>query len=299
LSSTGAASRRQSLWGWALISPWVLGFLIFTLGPMLYSFWLSFQKYDLSHGEFVGGENYRRLLTQDPLYWKSLFNTFLYALLAVPLGVAGSLGAALLLNAGVRGQALFRTLFYLPTMVPSVASAILWIWVLNPESGILNVGLGYVGVDGPSWLQDEKWALPAFVLMSLWGIGGARMVIFLAGLQGVSDSYYEAATLDGAGAWKRFRYVTWPLISPVTFFNMTIGLIGAMGVFTSAYVMTGGGPNNATLFYNLYLYRNAFEYFKLGKASAMAWLMLVILLALTLLQFRAAKRWVHYEGDAG
>lgn len=291
------ASRQEALWGWIFISPWLIGFLGFTLGPMIYSFFLSFQKYDLSHGEYVAFENYRRLLSQDPLFWKSLGNTFLYALLAVPLGVLGSLGAALLLNAGVRGQRVFRTLFYLPSMVPAVASALLWLWILNPENGILNLALDGVGVSGPGWLQDEKWALPAIVLMSLWGIGGARMVIFLAGLQGIAGSYYEAATIDGAGAWRRFRNITWPLLSPVTFFNLVMGLIGAMGVFTQAYIMTGGGPNNATLFYALYLFRNAFEYFKIGKASAMAWLMFVILLVFTLIQFRMARRWVHYEGE--
>jgi multiple sugar transport system permease protein len=182
-----------------------------------------------------------------------------------------------------------------------VASAILWLWVFNPDNGLLNIGLGKLGIDGPEWLQNEHWALPAFVLMSLWGIGGARMLIFLAGLQGVSETYYEAATLDGASSWQRFRHITWPLISPVTFFNATVGLIGAMGVFTSAYIMTGGGPNNATLFYALYLFRNAFEYFKLGKASAMAWLMFLVLLVLTLIQFRLSKKWVHYEagGEGG
>lgn len=291
------ATRQEAIWGWIFVSPWVVGFLGFTFGPMVYSLFLSFQKYDLAKGEFVGMENFRRLLVEDPLFWQSLGNTFQYALLAVPLGVIGSLGAALLLNSGVRGQRVFRTLFYLPTMVPAVASALLWLWILNPENGLMNVALEKVGVSGPSWLQDEKWALPSLVLMSLWGIGGARMVIFLAGLQGVPDSYYEAATLDGASPWRRFLSITWPLLSPVTFFNLVMGLIGAMGVFTQAYIMTAGGPNNATLFYALYLFRNAFEYFKLGKASAMAWIMFVILLGFTLIQFRMAKRWVHYEGE--
>jgi multiple sugar transport system permease protein len=179
-----------------------------------------------------------------------------------------------------------------------VASAILWIWLLNPDNGLVNLGLSWIGVDGPDWLQNERWALPAMILMSLWGIGGARAIIFLAGLQGVSDTYYEAATLDGAGGWARFRHITVPLLSPVTFFNLVMGMIGAMGVFTSAYIMTGGGPNNATLFYALYLFRNAFEWFKLGKASAMAWIMFVILLVLTLIQFRLSRRWVHYEGES-
>lgn len=288
-------ARLEELWGWLLISPWLIGFLVFTLGPMLESFWISLHKYDLASAEHVGVENYRRLLTQDQLFWTALSNTFKFALLSVPLGVAGSLACALLLNTGVRGQRLFRTLFYLPSIVPSVASAILWLWVFNPDNGLLNIGLSKVGVAGPEWLQNEKTALLALVLMSLWGVGGARMLIFLAGLQGVSETYYEAATLDGASGWQRFRHVTWPLISPVTFFNVIVGLIGAMGVFTNAYIMTGGGPNNATLFYALYLFRNAFEYFKLGKASAMAWIMFLILLVLTLLQFRLSKKWVHYE----
>lgn len=298
--ATGPA-RHEERWGWLLISPWMAGFLIFTLGPMLYSLWLSLTKYDLAHSEFVGLENYRRLMTQDALFWKALSNTLMYAALSVPMGVVGSLACAMLLNSGVRGQRLFRTIFYLPSMVPAVASAILWLWIFNPDNGLLNIMLEKVGIMGPEWLQDEKWALPALAFMSVWGIGGARMLIFLAGLQGVSDTYYEAATLDGANGWRKFRSITWPLISPVTFFNVIVGLIGAMGVFTSAYIMTSGGPNNATLFYALYLFRNAFEYFKLGKASAMAWIMFVILLVFTLIQFKLSRRWVHYEagGDGG
>jgi multiple sugar transport system permease protein len=286
---------RPAFWGWLFITPWLAGFLGFTAGPMLASLWLSFYKYDLVTLEYVGLENYRRL-PLDPLFWKALSNTFAYAFISVPLGVAGSLMIALLLNQKVRGIPLFRTLFYIPSLVPSVAAAILWQWVFNAENGALNLGLGFLGLPTPQWLQDERFTLPAFVLMSLWGVGGARMVIFLAGLQGISETYYEAARLDGASHRQQFWHVTLPLLSPVMFFNLVLGLIGAFQIFTQAYIMTGGGPNNASLFYALYLFRTAFEQFKLGKASALAWVLFAILLVFTLIQFRASKKWVHYEG---
>lgn len=297
-----SASRRRwvdrpEFWGFLFVTPWLLGFLIFTAGPMLASLYLSLTKYDLANMEFVGMENYRRLLFKDELFWKSLRVTVLYALFTVPLGIAGSLSLALLLNQKVRGQRIFRTLFYLPSLVPAVASAILWQWIFNADNGLLNSGLALFGLPNIEWLQDERYTLGAFVLMSLWGIGGGRMVIFLAGLQGISETYYEAARIDGASPAQQFRSVTLPLLSPVMFFNLILGVIGAFQVFTSSYVMTGGGPNNASLFYALYLFRNAFEQFKLGKASAMAWILFVILLLLTLVQFWGSKRWVHYEGD--
>lgn len=291
-------TQKPGFWGFLFITPWLLGFLIFTAGPMLTSLWISLHKFDLTKAEWVGLENYERLLTRDPLFWKSVRVTLFYAIFSVPLGILGSLALALLLNQKVRGVAFFRAFYYLPSLVPAVASAILWNWVFNANNGILNLVLGYFGIAGPQWLQDEKWTLPAFVTMSLWGIGGGRMVIFLAGLQGISETYYEAARLDGASVWQQFRKVTLPLLSPVMFFNLILGTIGAFQVFTTAYVMTGGGPNNGSLFYALYLFRNAFEYFKLGKASAMAWLLFVFLLFLTLIQFAISRRWVHYEGDA-
>ncbi len=265
---------------------------------MLTSAYISLTTYDLHTSKFVGGENYRRLLTRDPLFWKALSNTVVYAVFAVPLGIAGSLAAAMLLNQKVKGQPVFRTLFYLPSLVPAVASALVWQWVFNSDNGILNLGLGLFGVPPIQWLQNPKWTMPAFILMSLWGVGGARMVIFLAGLQGIADGYYEAAMLDGASPWVRFSKVTLPLLSPVMFFNLIIGVIGAFQTFTSAYIMTSGGPHNATLFYALYLFRNAFEYFKLGKASAMAWILFVVLLGLTFAQFAGSRRWVYYEGEA-
>lgn len=289
---------KPSTAGFLFTTPWLIGFLAFTAGPMLISLYLSFTKYDLASMQWVGTKNYSKLLTDDPLFWKSLKVTFIYALFSVPLGILGSLGLAILLNQRVRGQRLFRTLFYLPSLVPAVASALLWSWIFNADYGLLNWALGLFGWKGAEWLADEKYTLGAFVVMSLWGIGGGRMIIFLAGLQGISDSYYEAARIDGASVWQQFRKVTLPLLSPVMFFNLILGIISAFQVFTQAYVMTGGGPNNATLFYALNLFRNAFEFFKLGKASAMAWILFVILLAITGIQFLGAKRWVHYEAEA-
>ena len=288
--------RKYGNWGYVFILPWLIGFLLFTAGPMLASLYLSFCKYDLHTLTWVGARNYEVLLRQDPLFWKSLTNTALYVLFSVPLGLTGSLAIALLLNQKVKGLAFFRTAFYLPSLVPAVASALVWQWIFHPDAGLLNYGLSMLGVKGPQWLQDPKTALPSLILMSLWGIGGSRMVIFLAGLQGISDELYEAASLDGAKGWAAFRHITLPMLSPTLFFNLVLGIIGSFQVFTSAYVMTNGGPNNATLMYVLYLYNNAFRYFKLGKASAMAWILFVILLIFTLVQFRSASKWVYYEG---
>jgi multiple sugar transport system permease protein len=290
-------SRKRAANGWFFIAPWILGFTIFSAGPMLISLALSFTKYDLYSMKFVGVENYRRLFTEDPLFWKSLSVTVTYAFFAVPLGILCSLGLALLLNVDVRGQRLFRTLFYLPSVVPAVASALVWLWMLDANHGPINRVLGLFGFGGVAWLQDQRFTLGAFVIMSLWGAGGGRMIIFLAGLQGIPESYYEAARLDGAGTWRQFRNVTLPLLSPVVFFNLILGFIGAFQVFTSSYVMTSGGPNNATLFYALYLFQNFFNYFKLGKASALAWVLFLILLVITGIQFWGSRRWVHYEGE--
>jgi multiple sugar transport system permease protein len=296
--ASGPRGIKRQTAGFLFVLPWLIGFLVFTAGPMLTSLYLSFTKYDLSSMEWVGAKNYQRLLTEEPLFWKSLQITFTYAFISVPLGIIGSLALALLLNQRVRGQRLFRTIFYLPAVVPSVASSLLWLWIFNSDYGLLNWTLGLFGFSGAEWLSDEKFTLGALIIMSLWGIGGGRMVIFLAGLQGISESYYEAARLDGASAWQQFRFVTVPQLSPVIFFNLILGFIGAFQVFTQAYIMTGGGPNNATLFYALMLFRNAFEFFKLGKASAMAWILFLILLVITAIQFWGSKRWVHYEAEA-
>jgi multiple sugar transport system permease protein len=289
-------TQQPGFWGMLFISPWLLGFLLFTAGPMLASLILSFCKYDLHTLKWVGTKNYEVLFTQDPLFWKSLGNTAIYVLFSVPIGLAGSLLIALLLNQKVRGMPFFRTAFYLPSLVPAVASSLVWMWVFHPDSGILNYTLSLIGIKGPAWLLDPDTALASLIIMSLWGIGGGRMIIFLAGLQGIPDDLYEAASLDGAKGWAVFRHVTLPMLSPTIFFNLILGIIGSFQVFTSAFVMTGGGPNNATMMYVLYLYNNAFRYFKLGKASAMAWVLFAILLVFTVIQFKNAAKWVYYEG---
>jgi multiple sugar transport system permease protein len=214
----------------------------------------------------------------------------------IPLGMAASLGIALLLNVRVRGIAVWRTFFYLPSIMPAVASSILWIWIFNPQAGLLNGLLASFGLHGPNWLQDENTSKPALILMGLWGSGGG-MIVWLAGLKGINEAYYEAAALDGAGAWRRFWHVTLPLLSPYIFFNLIMGLIGTLQIFTQAYVMTKGGPVNSTLFYVYYLFNNAFRYLRMGYASALGWVLFVLVCALTLTQLALSKRWVHYEGE--
>ena len=274
-----------------------IGFAIFTAYPMIASFIYSFSIYHSKRPlEWVGLQNYATMLTDD-LFWKALWNTIYMVGIGVPLTLFASFLCAVLLNLKVKGQAFYRVIYFLPSIVPTVAGTILWIWLLQPQFGLINAMLRYVGVRGPEWLQDPAWALPAFILMSLWGIGGGRMIIFLAGLQGIPDSYYEAAEIDGAGAWSKFRHITLPMLTPVIFFNMVLGVVGSFQVFTAAYIMTGGGPADATLFYVLYLFRQAFEEFRMGYASAMAWILFLILLAFTAVQFWQSKRWVYYESE--
>ncbi|HXF60090.1 MAG TPA: sugar ABC transporter permease [Caldilineaceae bacterium] len=223
--------------------------------------------------------------------------TFRYALVVVPIGTAGSLALALLLNRGQPGTTLFRTLYFLPHLTPIVAMAILWKWLLHPSVGPVNYLLSRVGIEGPGWLSNPDWALTSVILISLWAyLGGNTMLIFLAGLQGVPQELYDAAEVDGANAWHRLRHVTLPMISPTLFFNLIIGVIGALKVFALAYVATQGGPSWATWFYALHLYRWSFEYFDMGYGAALAWIFALILIVLTLLQFRLSRGWVHYEG---
>ena len=288
--------RRHAKWGWIFISPWLLGFLLFTAWPMIASLYLSFCKYDLNTIQWVGVANYERIFSRDKEFWIALWNTAFYVLFSVPLGLTGSLLLAMVMNRAVRGVSFFRASFYVATLVPSVAASLLWMELFNKDAGPINHVLGWVGVDPIPWLTSKEWAKPSLILMSLWGIGGARMLIFLAGLQQIDQQYYEAADLDGASAWHKFRHITLPLLTPTILFNLILGMIGAFTVFTSAYVMTSGGPENATLFYMLYLFRQAFEYFRMGYASALAWILFAILFGLTLIQFRISKRWVHYEG---
>ncbi len=294
-------AREDRLTFWCFISPWLIGFLLFGLGPILASIWLSFTDYSLfKPPDWVGLGNYRELL-RDPLIMKSLGNTLFYVIFAVPLGTIGAMMLAILLNQKVKGIAIWRTIFYLPTIVSGVAMGVLWRWIFNPEVGLANTLLRPVlsafGFADPQWLLDPAMAKPAYVVMSLWGMGGG-MIIFLAALQGIPEHLYEAAELDGAGPVRQFFVITIPMLSPVILFSLTMGTIGSFQIFAQAYVMSGRGPDNSTLFYVLYLFDQAFRYFRMGYGAAMAWLLFLIILGVTVIQFTFAKRWVYYEGES-
>jgi multiple sugar transport system permease protein len=290
-------SRREAMWAYILISPWLIGFVWLTAGPMITSAVFTFAEYDLLNPlRFIGLQNWRYMFTQDPLFWHSLRVTLTFSVVALPAGLVLGLALALLLNAKVPGLTIWRTVYYMPSVVAGVAVAVLWNQVFNPRFGIINWMLSWFGIKGPGWLQSPDWALPALIIMSLWGVGGG-MIIYLAGLQSIPTTLYEAATIDGASMWQRFSHITLPLITPVIFYNLVIGIIGTFQYFTNAYVMTNGGPANATLFYNLYLYRNTFQYQRLGYGSALAWLLLFIVLVMTALVFRSSSAWVYYEGE--
>ena len=287
-------SRREAIVAYLFISPWLLGLLIFLVGPILLSFYFSLTKYTLiKPPEWLGFANYERMLT-DPFVGIALRVTGVYTLLAVPLGTIVALLIALLLNQKVLGIRVFRTIFYMPSLISGVAVAIVFSWLFSHRLGIVNFVLSRLGLEGPNWLGDPNVVLWTLVLMSLWGTGGGA-VIFLAALQGVPQSLYEAAELDGAGALRKFWHITIPLISPVIMFSVITGVIGTFQTFTISYLMTGGGPAYATLFYLLYLYRNAFNWFEMGYASALAWVLFVIILFFTLILLRTSSLWVYYE----
>lgn len=289
-----SSSRREAITFYLCISPWLIGFVAFVLGPMLASFYFSLTDWTLlSPPVWAGLDNYARMTT-DPLVLQSLKITGLFTLAYVPLDLMGGLALALLMNQKVRGISLFRTAYYLPSVISGVAYVVLWMWIFHPSAGLFNTLLAYVGIPGPRWLASPDWALPAIVIMSLWGLGRS-MVIYLAGLQGVPTHLYEAAALDGASAWQQFWAITLPLLTPTIFFNLVLSIIGTAQTFTQAFVATNGGPLNATLFYVLYLYRQAFQMFRMGYASALAWALFVIVLALTLLVVRSGRSWVYYE----
>ncbi len=291
------AKRRRCWIGLLFVSPWLLGFLAFSLYPFLASLYFSFCDYDiLSPPQWIGLANYHELVTSDPYFRTALYNTLYYTLFSVPLGILLGVLLALLLNARVRGVGAYRTLYYVPSIVPVVAASVLWMWLLNPQYGLMNAFLGALRLPEPGWISDPRWSKPSLVLMSAWTVGGS-VVIYLAGLQDVPSELYEAAAIDGAGAWQRARFVTLPMLTPVIFFNLVMGLIGSMQYFTQAYVMTLGGPVDSTLFYSLYLFRRAFTYLDMGYASAMAWLLFVAIMAVTLFTFKTAGRWVHYGAE--
>lgn len=287
-------AARRTITGYLFISPFILGFTLWFLIPAGTALWLTFTDWNLiTPPRYVGLQNIARL-GEDKLFWQSLRVTTNYTMISVPLGLVLGFVLALLMNTKVRGISLFRTVYYLPSIVPAVASAVLWAWILNTEFGLLNAVLRWFGLPRVAWLQEPQWALPALILMSLWALGGS-MVIYLAGLQGIPDVYYEAAKIDGAGRWAQLRHITIPLMSSIIFFNLIIGIIASFQVFTAGYLITNGGPQNATLFYVLYLYRNAFQYLDMGYAAALAWVLFLIIMTLTLIIFRFVGRSVHYE----
>jgi multiple sugar transport system permease protein len=290
---------REALDGYLFIAPWLVGFVLFVAGPMLGAVALALMRWDLiGEPEWVGLANFRWLFT-NRLVGISLWNTAFYTILSVPLGLVASLGAALLLNQRLHFQSWFRTAFYLPAVTPAVASAMLWLWILNPDIGLANSLLRALGLAPLKWIYDPALAKPTLVLLSLWGIGNT-MIVFLAGLQGIPQSLYEVAEIDGATWWHRFRYVTLPMLSPVILFNMIVGIIASFQVFTSAYLLTTGmatsGPQNSLLFTVLYIYRLGFEQSNMGAAAALAWLLFLIIMIFSLIQLRLSRAWVYYEG---
>ncbi|WP_054948817.1 carbohydrate ABC transporter permease [Numidum massiliense] len=291
--------RRNFLLGLAFASPWLIGFLAFTVYPFVSSFYYSLTEYDLfSPPQWVGFANYVEIF-QDSNFYKSLTNTFFMAFIAVPINITLCLLIALTLNLKVKGIRYYRTLFYLPAVIPAVAMAMLWSWILNPEYGILNTMLGAIGLPEPAWLTDPLFTKPSLIIMGFWGTG-AGALIFLAALQGIPRQYYEAAELDGANWWHRFRYITLPALSPITLFQLIMGLIGAFQIFTESFILmegASGGPDQSMLFYAVNLYQEAFGFLNMGYAAALAWILFIIVMLITIVIFRTSLRWVYYGGE--
>jgi multiple sugar transport system permease protein len=288
-------AQREALWGILCVSPAILGFLIWTAGPMLASLYIAFTDWKVGlTPNWVGLQNFQTLFADD-LFYKSSGVTIYFSLLSVPLSIVFAFALALLLNQHIQGVSIFRTIFYLPSLVPIFASSMLWLWLFNPDFGLLNAVLKAVGLPGLQWIYDENQVIPSLVIMSLWGVG-PMMIIFLAGLQGVPRYLYEAVEVDGGNAWHKLRHITIPMVTPTILFNLVLSIIGALQTFTQGYVLTAGGPNNASLFYILYLYRQAFQNGLMGLASAMAWLLFIVIAVLTVIVFRSSSGWVHYEG---
>jgi len=290
--------RREALEGYLYLAPWIVGFVAFVGGPILASAYLSFTKYNVMRPpQFIGLNNYVYAFTKDDLFVPSIIRTFYFAILSVPPAMVLSLLVAILLNQRFVANTLWRTMFFLPTLTPVVAAAILWRWMLNPDVGLINYLLAQVGIKGPGWLSSIEWAIPALALVSLWvSVGGTRMIIFLAGLQDVPQELMEAADIDGAGRWDKFWNVTLPMVTPTVFFNLVLGIIFALRTFDLAFVSTQGGPARATWFISLHIYQNAFVSFDMGYASALSWMFFLILFVLTYLQFRLSGSWVYYAG---
>ncbi|NIK77008.1 multiple sugar transport system permease protein [Paenibacillus castaneae] len=299
--SASLGPRRNRRWVGAapylFIFPWIFGFLVFTLGPLLFSLIISLFDWPIvGKVHFIGLGNYVEMFTDDPLFWKSFGVTLKFAALFVPLNIAVGLGLAILLNQKTRGNAIFRTAFYLPSVISGVALAMIWSWVYSGDYGILNYFLSIIGVQGPDWLNDKHWSLVAMVVASLWG-QGSMMLVFLAGLKGIPKDLYESASIDGAGKIRQFISVTIPMLSPTILFNLITSIIAAFQQLTLALLLTGGGPMKSTYFYAMYMYENAFKFFKMGYSAANAWFMFLIVLTLTFLVFKSSEAWVFYEGE--
>jgi multiple sugar transport system permease protein len=291
-------TTREAVLAYICLSPWIINFFVLVAGAMMYSLYLSFTKSDLLTGtRWLGLANYQRIFTVDPLLPKALEVTAIYSFGAVPLNTTLALCIALILNQEIKLQGVWRMLYYMPSLVSGVAISILWAWMFNPRYGLINAALMGIGIKHPPrWIFSEEWAMPAFIIMSLWGAGG-NMLLYLAGLQGIPTPLYDAAKVDGANALGRFRHVTLPMLSPTIFFNLVMNVIGSWQVFTQSYIMTRGGPNNATLTMVLLIYRKAFEQFRHGYGSAIAWVLFAIIMALTMLVLRSSSVWVYYEGE--
>jgi len=289
--------RKEEFEFYLSILPWIIGFIFFTGGPILASMFFSLTNWTgLTTINFIGIQNYIAMVTTDNEFLTVIFNTFYYSIASVILGTIGSVVVALLMNQKVPGINIFRTIYYLPSVTSGVAIAIMFMWLFNPQLGLINYALSLVGIQGPLWLASSQWSMPALILMSLWGIGG-NMIVLLAGLQGIPDHLYEAARIDGANKIQEFLNVTIPMLSPVIFFVMVISVIGSFQIFDNVYVMTRGGPGDSTRVLVYHLYQNAFEYQKMGYASALAWILFLIIMGLTFLQFRFGRSWVYYETE--
>ncbi len=284
---------RDTIAFFLFISPWLIGFVVFTIVPMLASLFISFTDWNiLTPPVWSGTKNFQTIFS-DPLFYKSIQVTLTYTLFSVPLNIILSIFVAMLLNNALPGMRLFRTIFYLPAIVSGVVISVIWLWIYNPDYGLINGFLAMFGIEGPGWVYDENWALPSLIIMSLWGIG-TNIVLYLAGLQGISTEYYEAAHIDGANFWQRLIYITLPSMSPVLLFTTLTGIINSLQTFTQAFVMTDGGPNNATNFYAFYIYNNAFVWRKMGEACAQAWILFIIIFILTMITLKVSNGHVHY-----
>ncbi|MDE0310640.1 MAG: sugar ABC transporter permease [Caldilineaceae bacterium] len=289
--------QREALYGWLFALPAIIGMVAFDVGPMAASVLIAFTEWNgVTPPQWIGLANYEEILFRDDLFFLSLRITTVFAFVSIPLNLVTGFLLALLLNQKIRGQALMRTLYYLPSIVPLVAVAALWRWIFLRRFGLLDIGLAMVGIQAPDWLGDPNWVLPAFVVMGLWGVGGG-MLINLAGLQAIPTDLYDSASIDGANAFQRLLNVTIPMMTPLILFNLVMGIIGGLQVFVVAFVMTQGGPNNASLFYMLHLYHTAFEYFRLGYGSALALILFLYIVVLSALVFRSSTAWVYYEGS--